>query len=58
MESRTRRQQLDHERYMANREERCAKQRAYYQENKERVTASIRDCERRRIERLKHQYKQ
>lgn len=32
-----RRKKLDHNRYMANREERCAKQRKYYQENKEKI---------------------
>ena len=51
----TRRQQLDHERYLRNREERCAKQRAYYRDHREKVIASVRECEQRRIERLKQQ---
>ena len=34
MRSNTRRSQLDHERYMAHREERKAKQREYYKANR------------------------
>ena len=49
----TRRQQLDHERYLRNLEERCAKQLAYYRDHREKVIASVRECEQRRIERLK-----
>jgi len=35
MRSNTRRSQLDHERYMANREERLRKQKEYYRDNRE-----------------------
>ena len=33
----TRRQQLDHERYLRERDMRLEKQRAYYQANRERI---------------------
>ena len=38
MRSNTRRSQLDHERYMANREERLQKQKTYYRNNKDKYT--------------------
>ena len=36
-ESKERRKRLDHERYLREREERLAKQRSYYQANKEEI---------------------
>ncbi len=50
-ESRQRRREKDHERYIASCEERKAKQRAYYAANKERCIASIRNSEKKRIKR-------
>lgn len=41
-EATLRRKQLDHERYIAHREERKAKQRAYYAANRERCIAAVR----------------
>lgn len=38
MRSDTRRSQLDHERYMANREERLKKSKEYYRANREKYT--------------------
>lgn len=42
MRSDSRRSQLDHERYMAHREERLQKQKEYYRENKEKYTTKHR----------------
>lgn len=42
MRSDTRRSQLDHERYMAHREERLQKQSEYYQANREHYLALAR----------------
>ena len=39
MRSNTKRSQLDHERYMAHREERLQKQREYYRNNKDKYTS-------------------
>ena len=50
-EERTRRQQKDHERYMAHHDERCARQRAYYAANREKCKESVRRSEQRRAER-------
>lgn len=41
MRSESRRRQLDHERYMRNREERLQKQRDYYRDNTELCKASV-----------------
>lgn len=48
-----RRRQLDHERYMSQREERLKRRRAYYAANREACIASIRRSEQRRIRLLK-----
>lgn len=48
----TRRQELDHDRYMRQREERLAKQKAYYRENRERCIQKVRECQKRREEYL------
>ena len=40
-EARKRRKKKDHERYMANRQERLARQKAYYQSNRESCIASV-----------------
>ena len=39
-----RQRQLDHERYLREREERLRKQRAYYQEHREQCRESVRKC--------------
>lgn len=49
------RQERDHLRYMAHQSERQAKQRDYYQSHKEEVKAKVRECERKRIERLQRE---
>lgn len=48
-ESRQRRREKDHERYIAHREERQEKQRAYYAANRERCIASVRSSEIKKI---------
>ena len=51
----TRRQQLDHERYLRQREERLRKQREYYKANRERCRESVRKCQMRAtVERLRY----
>lgn len=45
------RSQLDHERYMRNREERLQKQRDYYRDNTELCKASVALCKKKRVER-------
>lgn len=45
------RSQLDHERYMRNREERLQKQRDYYRNNTELCKASVKRCKKKRVER-------
>ena len=52
MRSESRRSQLDHERYMRNREERLQKQRDYYRDNTELCKASVALCKKKRAERL------
>lgn len=51
MRSESRRSQLDHERYMRNREERLQKQRDYYRNNTELCKASVALCKKKRVER-------
>lgn len=51
MRSESRRSQLDHERYMRNREERLQKQRDYYRNNTELCKASVKRCKKKRVER-------
>lgn len=51
MRSESRRSQLDHERYMRNREERLQKQRYYYRDNTELCKASVKRCQKKRVER-------
>lgn len=51
MRSESRRSQLDHERYMRNREERLQKQRDYYRDNTELCKASVALCKKKRVER-------
>lgn len=51
MRSESRRNQLDHERYMRNREERLQKQRDYYRDNTELCKASVALCKKKRAER-------
>lgn len=51
MRSESRRSQLDHERYMRNREERLQKQRDYYRDNTELCKASVKRCKKKRVER-------
>lgn len=51
MRSESRRRQLDHERYMRNREERLQKQRDYYRDNTELCKASVALCKKKRVER-------
>ncbi len=41
-EAKAKRRQLDHERYMAKREERIAGQRAYYRSNREAILTAKR----------------
>lgn len=48
-----RRCQLDHERYMAHREERLQKQREYYQAHKEQCKAAVKVATQKRIEHYK-----
>ena len=50
MRSESRRSQLDHERYMRNREERLQKQRDYYRNNTELCKASVKRCKKKRVE--------
>lgn len=50
MRSESRRSQLDHERYMRNREARLQKQRDYYRNNTELCKASVKRCKKKRIE--------
>lgn len=45
----TRRKALDHERYMRNRDERIAKQRAYYREHRDRCILSVKRSKRKRF---------
>lgn len=47
------RQEIDHARYMAQREERLKRQRAYYRSHKEACKAKVKECKRRRDERLR-----
>ena len=49
MEAKERRKRLDHERYMRHREERKAKQRAYYAAHREQCIQSVRESRRKRI---------
>lgn len=51
MRNESRRRQLDHERYMRNREERLQKQRDYYRDNTELCKASVALCKKKRVER-------
>lgn len=51
MRSESRHSQLDHERYMRNREERLQKQRDYYRDNTELCKASVALCKKKRVER-------
>ena len=51
MRSESRRSQLDHERYMRNREERLQKQRDYYRDNTELCKVSVKRCQKKRVER-------
>ena len=51
MRSESRRSQLDHERYMRNREERLQKQRDYYRNNTELCKDSVKRCKKKRVER-------
>ena len=51
MRTESRRSQLDHERYMRNREERLQKQRDYYRDNTELCKASAMRCKKKRVER-------
>ncbi len=53
MRSKSRRSQLDHERYMRNREERLQKQRDYYRDNTELCKASVKRCQKKRVEKEK-----
>lgn len=48
-EARQRRKQRDHERYMAHREERLARQRTYYILNRESCIASVKQSKRKRF---------
>lgn len=48
-ESKTRRKALDHERYMRNRDERIAKQRAYYRQHRDRCILSVKRSKRKRF---------
>ena len=48
-ESRLRRKRKDHERYIANREERLEKQRTYYASNRKQCIAAVRNSEVKRI---------
>ncbi len=45
----TRRKVLDHERYMRSRDERIAKQRAYYREHRDRCILSVKRSKRKRF---------
>lgn len=51
MRSESRRSQLDHERYIINREARLQKQRDYYRDNTELCKASVKRCKKKRVER-------
>lgn len=51
MRNESRRNYLDHERYMRNREERLQKQRDYYRDNTELCKASVALCKKKRVER-------
>lgn len=53
MRSESRRSQLDHERYMRNRDESLQKQRDYYRNNTELCKASVALCKKKRVEREK-----
>ena len=53
MRSESRRSQLDHERYIRNREERLQKQRDYYINNTELFKYSVKRCKKKRVEREK-----
>ena len=46
-EAQQRRREKDHQRYTAHKEERCAKQRAYYATHREQCIASVRNSERK-----------
>ena len=51
-EAKARRQQKDHERYMRHRDERLAKQRAYYREYPEYHKQKAREWEKRKREEI------
>ena len=51
-EAKARRRQKDHERYMRHRDERLAKQRAYYWENPEYYKLKAREWEKRKREEI------
>jgi hypothetical protein len=51
-EAKARRRQKDHERYMRHRDERLAKQRAYYREHPEYHKLKAREWEKRKREEI------
>ena len=57
-EAKARRRQKDHERYMAHRDERLAKQRAYYREHQEYHKQKAREWEKRKREEILYGRKQ
>lgn len=48
------RKEKDHARYIAHREERLEKQRVYYRLHREQCKAKVKECKRRRDERLRY----
>lgn len=44
-----RRKQLDHERYLRQRDERLERQRAYYRENREKCREAVKKSQRKRF---------